>query len=420
MIARSLVLFFVGWVAANSVFVGPVRAQPKVEEGAILLAQIKRVMKRHLEGVPNYTCLETVERYQLRPGAAKESLVDVLRLEVAYVEGKELFTWPGSKSFAQEEFREVVATGAFGSGDFVLHARGVFISDGTRFEYRGKEELAGKAAHKYFYEKPLFRSGYSIANQERGLRAEVAYEGFFWVDAETLDLMRMTVRALDIPVYLQVAAASNQLDYSMVPLGGRSALLPKQSELRLTDTKGIVSINRTRLTRCKLFQGESSISFEEIGEDSTGEVKAQTLVTLPEELELELALETEIVHGEAAVGDAVEARLRRDVKAGKEVLLPKGMLARGRIVELTRHDNPVCLTVTLRFDEIENESKRAPLRLRLLRTEGAGPRFGPVQPGGRGYVELPLPGRNGFLWLKPGLRIGRGFVTIWETQKLVP
>ncbi len=393
-------------------------AQTSISEGTLLIAQVKRVMEKHLENVPNYTCLETVERYQQRPGAAKETLVDVVRLEVAFAGGKELFAWPGSARFEEKEIREVVATGAFGTGDFVLHARGVFLGDGTSFEYLGEEDFEGRAAHKFSYVKPLFRSGYQIASQARG-RAEVAYRGGFWVAKESLNLLRLTVEALDIPVELEVRSATSRLDYRMLPLGGREALLPKESELRMTDAKGIQSINRTRLSRCKVFQGESTISFAEVEEGTGGAAVARETLRLEAGLEVVLALESQVVHGESAVGDAIEARLKTDIKRGKETLVAKGAKVRGRIIELTRHENPLCFTVGFQMEELEGPGIVAPLQLRFLRTEPAS--LPPTESAGaRGaeYFEYPAPGKNGFVWFRPQLRLGQGFVTIWETQSI--
>jgi hypothetical protein len=414
MIARSLALALVCCAS--------VAGQPAVSEGALLLSRVKRVMEAHLSGVPNYTCQQTVERYQQKASAPRPSLIDVLRLEVAFVGAKELFAWPGSNRFEDQELRDVVSTGAFGSGDFTLHARGVFLSDGARYEYLGEELFDGKPARKFSYFKPLFRSGYQIVNHHYGRRAEVAYQGLFWVEKESLDLLRLTVEALDIPLELHVGAAASVLDYGLVPLGGRHALLPQRSELRLTDDDGLTSVNRMRLTRCKLFQGESNISFEDISESDAKPLAPAGRIFLPAGLEVELALEGEVVHGISAVGDAIEMRLKSDLKNGKEVLIPKGALARGRIIELSRHENPTTYSVSFLMEEIEGSGKIAALRLRLLRTEPASVPPSPDRLSRESVTvfEYAVPARGGFTWFRESLRLGRGFVTIWETQSIKP
>ena len=46
--------------------------------------------------VPNYTCLETMERSQRWPRAKSFRPLDTVRLEVSNVDGKELLAWPGA------------------------------------------------------------------------------------------------------------------------------------------------------------------------------------------------------------------------------------------------------------------------------------------------------------------------------------
>jgi hypothetical protein len=65
----------------------------------LLLARVKTHMGQVLSRLPNYTCLETIERSRRRASGKRFELVDALHLEVAFVDGKELFSWPGERSF---------------------------------------------------------------------------------------------------------------------------------------------------------------------------------------------------------------------------------------------------------------------------------------------------------------------------------
>src|SRR5579863_7681992 len=112
----------------------------------LLLARIKLHMMETLVRQPDYTCLETVERSRRDASTRKYRLEDTLRIEVALVDHKEMFAWPGSKQFEDKEIRELVPTGAFGTGDFALHARSVFGGGAATFESRGEEKLGGRDA----------------------------------------------------------------------------------------------------------------------------------------------------------------------------------------------------------------------------------------------------------------------------------
>jgi len=113
--------------------------------------------------------------------------------------------------------------------------------------------------------------------------------------------------------------------------------------------------------------------------------------------------------------------LKADLRSGKEVLIRKGALAKGRIIELSRQENPDCYTVSFQMDEIAGGGKIAALRLRMLRTEPfSAPDRQVYRSAVGGHFEYPVPARGGFTWFKSTLRLGRGFVTIWETQTIKP
>jgi hypothetical protein len=404
---------------ARAVLICLLSAQFPQQEDILRLARIKQAIKRHLDAMPNYTCLETIERSEQLPGAAKPSLIDVLRLEVAYVGGKELFAWPGSTRFEDNELRGLVTTGAFSTGGFVLHARAVFLGDGTTFRFGGAEELDGVAAWRYDYVTPELRSGYQIRNPRRGVGAIVGYTGSIWARQDNLELLRMSIDAEDIPAHIEIREAHDRLDYQLMPIGQRQALLPRSHEIRIHDVSGRVATNRTRLTRCREYAGESTLKFDE------EEVAALTkqpprLLELAPYTEISLALSQEITHEDAAVGDAIEATLAQDIRVGKTVLARKGAVAKGRILRLSRAETThITYNVTFEFTMLEGEDFAAPLKLRYLRSEPDVSTPPELKSPRRGAFSFDLPNTdpNGFLVFARRLRLPRGFVTVWETQK---
>ena len=69
----------------------------------LTLARVKVRMNEVLSRQPNYTCVEEIERSHRRSPKRKYELQDMVRLEVALVDGHELFAWPGSKKFDDAE-----------------------------------------------------------------------------------------------------------------------------------------------------------------------------------------------------------------------------------------------------------------------------------------------------------------------------
>src|SRR6185503_21128272 len=107
------------------------------------LPRIRAHMAEFLRGQPNYTCTETLARTRQAP-AARSKVEDTLRLEVALVDGKEMFAWPGSKQFEDRDLSELVSTGMFGNGNFAIYARILFLSNIATVEYRGETSLGGR------------------------------------------------------------------------------------------------------------------------------------------------------------------------------------------------------------------------------------------------------------------------------------
>src|SRR5271163_1845311 len=105
------------------------RGQTPLTPDLATLAKIRARMLFNLKHQPNYTCVETIERFSRAKLTNKLKIVDTLRLEVALVEGREMFAWPGSKKFDETELSQMVTSGAIGNGNFGTHAQAIF---GTR------------------------------------------------------------------------------------------------------------------------------------------------------------------------------------------------------------------------------------------------------------------------------------------------
>lgn len=369
----------------------------------LLLARIKLRAAENLEKLPNYTCIETIERSRRRNASRRFELVDVLRLEVGLVNGKELFAWPGSGRFEDKDITDMVSGGAIGNGSFALHVRGVFLSGTPAFTYLGERIREGRRLIRYDYKVPLFKSGYRLRVRPR--EGIVGYHGAVWVDAETLDLVRLEVVADEIPPALPISSAEESLEYARVRIGEVDFLLPSSSELILRDLGGNESRNTTRFTNCRQFAGESVLSFAD-APDTPEPVKpaAPERIVLPGGLEVDLRLDTAVGPGASAVGDEVRATVVRDSKQKGRVLIPKGAVVAGRLVRLQRQSRPRSVEWSVGFDftRVEFENKyaafHAVLIARPVMLEIPGPLGGPVPAMSRS--ELPEDPRIGILYIR--------------------
>jgi len=330
-------------------------------QDAGLLSHIREKMAGILVRQPNYTCTETVERTRQSVGSHSK-IEDTLRLEVALVDGKEMFAWPGSKQFEDHDLSDLVSTGMFGNGNFAIYARILFLSNVATFQDRGETQLDGRPARRYDFRVSRLTSGHRLRVDNR--EAVVGFHGSFYADPETFDVRRMEVIAEDIPADLNLLDAETTVDYSRLRIGEEEFLLPTESQLTMA-MPNEVNRNSVRFADCRKFTGESTLRFDDPVLADTPAPAPPNEVEIPAGLTVQLdTLELDLL--EAAVGDAVRGTVLADLKNHGRLLAPKGSVASGRVVLLERHPNYFVLH--LQFRDLDWPGGHARLKLSFDRT----------------------------------------------------
>lgn len=310
--------------------------QPLTRE-TVLLGRIRHVVSENLAHLPNFTCVQTIERSQRAPNTKKYQLLDNVRLEVALVEGKELYAWPGASKFEERDVRELVGGGAIGTGDFALHAKVIYLSGRAKFEYAGVEEIQGKMAHKFRYGVPMEDSGYMMRiGKAEGL---VGYHGHVWNDTGSLEMVRLDITVDQVPPHVPLKEGRTRIDYAPVQIGGTPYTLPASVEMALVDLSGGENRNRAVFAGCRQYTGESTLIFEEPAPDARPKEAAVT-VTLPEGLSVSMRLTKTLDLSKAAMGDPVVFEVTRDAAKGGTVWLPKGARVELRLDQVACRDFP--------------------------------------------------------------------------------
>jgi hypothetical protein len=229
------------------------------QPGGDRLAGFKERVRQDMTGVPNYTCLETIDRTKRTPPLRDFIPIDETRLEVSVVGGKEMFAKPGAHSFNDKDVTSLVTDGLIGSGMFAGLARTLFVKDKGTFRYKGKENLDGHASLRYDFRLARQESGFNV-QVNRSLEP-LGFKGSFWFDPATLDLMRLEARADALPVDLNVEDALIRTSYARTHIGNSDALLPKGSELTVTYLSGATYRDMIAFHGCHEYGSESTIDF---------------------------------------------------------------------------------------------------------------------------------------------------------------
>lgn len=330
-----------------------------------LLARVKQRMRQVLSQVPNYTCLETIERSVQGPRAKVFRPLDTVLLEISNLGDKELLSWPGGRRLEEADPSSFVSGGLMGNGVFALYARNVFLHDATTMQYRGDQDMAGRPVARFEFRVPQARSGYQI--QANGASAKVGMTGSFWIDPTSLELVRMEIRADEIPAALGIARTAAVIDYARMRIGASDVLLPQAAELLLALLSGEVRRNEIQFSHCRAYVTESSIRFDMPDTPPSVPAPAVRKVDLPAGLTVPIELETAIDSTTAHVGDLLRGRVVRDVRRkGKTIIIPKGAIVTGRIRGLDRLRSERAFDLTIELAELEWDNTSAQFYGELL------------------------------------------------------
>jgi hypothetical protein len=367
-------------------------ADPEVQE---LFDKARQKILENTRRMPRYTCVETVTRTQYHPAIGNasscQSLIamrrltnargapgmrDKLRLDVAVIDGSEIFSWAGAGKFETHDIKQLAGSGASGSGEFGGFLASVFGTNAEGIRYAGRSNDFAM----FEYNVPVEKSGYHyrVAGPDRVL----GFHGTFLLDPVDDDLQQLKVETEQFLPADAVCRVEHVMDYSRVKIGGGNFLLPEVSTMNVLYRGGEESMNETRFSDCREYVGESKIIFDDA--ETTADAAAAKIASqpLPSKVRLLIGLSKPINTEVAAAGDAVEGVLLRDVTSKNSGIVAKAnSRVHGRILRLQQYLDPTPRWfIAIRFDTIErngveqsmalqpiDDGERAPAPVRGLR-----------------------------------------------------
>lgn len=337
---------------------------PAIPPEVLLLARVKTKLKQQFRSLPDYTCLETIQRSRTASVNRAAQHVDTIRLEVLFSGTKEMFDSPGGHNFTETNETKIVATGMVATGLFAQHLKGIFVDDNGLFTYRGEELLEGRPVARFDFVEPSLQSDYEL--WMNGIHEKVGLSGSFWADPASYDLLRIRIVGADMPPDLQIAQLATTIDYAPTSIGAAALILPQTAKVLLVQNSGENAFDAFEFTHCRAFRVQSAVSF-----DKPADQLADVLISsrpgatfspdMPGGLPIEVELATPI-SDQSAVGELIEAKIRGDVKTERGALIIRdGAIAHGRIRRLDRSDAfGGFFTIGLELTEIETGGE--PLR----------------------------------------------------------
>lgn len=220
-------------------------AQSDLPKHVLQLSQLKRNVQAALKTLPNYSCIETIERSLRKNAQQPFRRVDTVHVEVAVTGDRELYSWPGANKFEDRDITDMINSGTVSNGDFASALRSVIANNVSIVTWHSYEEQFGRFGELYASRRQTIRWDYRIPYNLSGwiLRyggrsGRVSEAGSFWADAESLEVLRLEVNADEIPPDVPLSAVKNTLEYARVRFGSHDLLIPQSAELIVTELTG--------------------------------------------------------------------------------------------------------------------------------------------------------------------------------------
>ena len=227
------------------------------EDPDALLQRIKLHISGRLVQLPKYTCREVIDR-SIRTGSAWRH-VDTVQVEAVFAREGELFARRGSERFGEQSIQQIAAGGTIGDSVLGAHIDSVIAGDAGEFKYVGECKKDGRKTIRFDLHVPVEKSRFHVRHS--GVEAIAGYDGSIWVDAETLDPVRVYLKVNRIPPHIGVRLIQESLRYKKLAIGNSSFDLPYSSELTATDDSGVYSFNTVKLNGCREFSADSIVQY---------------------------------------------------------------------------------------------------------------------------------------------------------------
>jgi len=232
------------------------------EDPELLLQRIRDHLAAHLSQLHNYTCHVAIDRLVQGLSPSRLDQRDRAEFDVAFLGDRELFSKPGESRFEHQSINRVVQMGMIGDDILGSHDDDLFSSDVATLKYAGSCQKDGHKTFRYNFSVPKASSRLFVSQANSG-NAMVGYQGSFWVDSKSLDLVRLEWSADDIPSSVGISEVRRSMRYKVVRVGNSDFLLPIHSELTSFDRAGRYRLNVVSLERCLEYTGQSVVTFGE-------------------------------------------------------------------------------------------------------------------------------------------------------------
>jgi hypothetical protein len=213
------------------------------------------------ETLPSYVCSEQVTRMQSDSTPANFQPIDLVTMEVLYVDGVE--DYRNIQINGKKTVKKIEDTGgAWSTGEFGTVLVNLFNpATGATFHFRRDSRAGGIMAKMYDFE--VAREGSHWTIHTAAQEYVPAYVGSVWIDPATARVLRIEMEAKGFPAEFPTDHVESAIDFQYIRLGDlKQYLLPVHAET-LSCQRGTVQCSRNVIDfrNYHKYTGESTITF---------------------------------------------------------------------------------------------------------------------------------------------------------------
>jgi hypothetical protein len=233
---------------------------PSASEQRRILDQVREYALDYDRKLPDFICAQITRRFYDPTGLEFWSAADTITAKLTYFENKEekkVMMMNGK--YLDLDYDKL--GGATSTGEFGSLLREVFEpTSNATFTWERWATLRGRRMYVFSYRVPRAYSKWKLS-YERVLEDTPGYRGLIYVDRDSVQVMRITLEAEDIPPSFPIQAAMTKLDYDYQDISGSQFLLPLRSEMRMRSGKTLVK-NEVEFRMYRKFGADATITFD--------------------------------------------------------------------------------------------------------------------------------------------------------------
>jgi len=210
------------------------------------------------ETLPDFTCRQVTTRYSSGSRGEKWKRRDRIEADVLFLRGRERYQ--NIRRNGKPVKKDPRYSGSWSLGEFGTLLQDLFHPrTAAQFKPAGEGEIGGRPVRIYNYRVAARTSHWKVSFE--GNLLQPAYEGSVWIDPETKRVLRVEMKAVEIPASYPLDRIEMSSEYGPVQIGGGEYILITRSmNLSCKRYSAACTKNEIEFLDYRKFTAESTIS----------------------------------------------------------------------------------------------------------------------------------------------------------------